>query len=210
MKKRLKLCLGTNSLNSSTDFTTWSDEQIRRTIFELKDKIAAYNCTLRVTSVMIELTNETGDSFYATLGDDWSIESVEFNMSGSSIRGDLSELDEITEQAFEKMNALNELKKSWKDVSQWLDLLAYAKEHNLNSSHRTSVNSSWGKVLPYSGKFYKSGEPVGEFAYHAGSGSWNIYPKDSNDLHWLSEAEVLDGVELSSCTALCDSAVLPD
>lgn len=186
-----------NTCNSSTqrlnsDFTSWAPEKITATVSSLKSRAEAFNCKLVVTSVSIRLENRNGDMFTVDLDDYWHVDGIEFNMGGSAIRGDISELDDITEQAFDKLDALNELKQAWREISQWLDLLAYAKEHNLNSSHRTSVNSSWGKVLPYSGKFYKLGEPVGEFAYHAGSGSWNIYPKDSNDLHWLSEAEVLD------------------
>ena len=52
-------------------------------------------------------------------------------MLNSAIRGSLAELDEITEKAAGKLDALNELKQSWREVSQWLELLAYAKKNNI-------------------------------------------------------------------------------
>lgn len=182
----------TQKLNSDTDFINWDAEQIKSTIAALKSKAEAFNCKLRISSSEITLANRQGDFFSAVFDDYYDIETVEFNMSGSAIRGSLAELDEITEKAAGKLDALNELKQVWREVSQWLELLAYAKANNLNSNYRTPVNSSWGKTLPYSGKFYKSGKQVGKFSYHAGSGSWNIYPDGGNDMHWLSEAEVLD------------------
>lgn len=187
-------------LNSDTDFTNWDAEHIKSTIAALKSKAEAFHCKLRISWSEVTLTNRQGDFFSAIFDDDYNIETVEFNMSGSAIRGSLAELDKVTEKAAGKLDALNELKQSWREVSQWLELLAYAKKNNINASRRTSMNSSWGRILPYSGKFYKLGEPVGEFAYHAGSGSWNIYPKDSNDLHWLSEEEVLDFMKEYSYT----------
>lgn len=178
------------TLNSDTVFDSWSAEKIQNNIKSLKTKAGVFNCELRITRTQIQLVNSRGDYFAAIFDDDYNIESIELHALSLSTRSD--DVDAITEEFDNYYDALNELKAAWRAISQWLDLIAYAKANNLNSSHRTSVNSSWGKVLPYSGKFYKLGEPVGEFAYHAGSGSWNIYPKDSNDLHWLSEAEVLD------------------
>lgn len=129
-------------LNSSTDFTSWAPEKITATVASLKSRAEAFNCKLVVTGVSVRLENRNGDTFTADIDDYWHVDTVEFNMGGSAIRGDISELDEITEKAFDKLDALNELKQAWREISQWLDLLVYAKEHNLNSNRRRKLNSS--------------------------------------------------------------------
>jgi hypothetical protein len=135
-----------NTCNSSTqrsnsDFTSWAPEKITATVSSLKSRAEAFNCKLVVTSVSIRLENRNGDMFTVDLDDYWHVDGIEFNMSGSAIRGDISELDDITEQAFDKLDALNELKQAWREISQWLDLLAYAKEHNLNSNRRRTMKT---------------------------------------------------------------------
>lgn len=129
-------------LNSSTDFTDWTPEKVTATVASLKSRAEVYNCKLVVTDISVRLKNRNGDMFTADIDDYWHVDTVEFSMGGSTIRGDLSELDEITEKSFAKIEALNELKQAWREINQWLDLLVYAAEHQLNSSRRRKLNSS--------------------------------------------------------------------
>lgn len=153
----------TQKLNSDTDFTNWDAEHIKSTIAALKSKAEAFNCKLRISSSEITLTNRQGDFFSAVFDDYYDIETVEFNMSGSAIRGSLAELDEITEKAAGKLDALNELKQVWREVSQWLELLAYAKKNNINASRR-KLNSAVNVDYDYAGEELEDGYFEGSVA----------------------------------------------
>ena len=135
----LKSSRRTQTLNSDTVFDSWSTEKIQNNINSLKTKAEAYKCQLRITDFQIQLVNSKGAYFSAVLDDSYNIENIEFSTYGFKSRS--VDIDEITEDFDSYYDALNELKAAWRAVSNWLDLIAYAKQVGINCS-RKKLNSS--------------------------------------------------------------------